>query len=124
MSPGIIAYHSGAFERTIQDMNKAFQTSRNMDTEMRSKAYYYRAMARLSLLKAGISSPEIGTDPYLNSFNDLERAVLLDPQWSESSQAEMGLIYRELIASAKRLYDQGIYSISKVRFAGYLDLPF
>ncbi|MEP1093642.1 MAG: hypothetical protein ABJG78_00955 [Cyclobacteriaceae bacterium] len=110
VSPGIIAYHSGAYERTIQDMNKAFQTTRGMDSETRSKAYYYRGMARLSLLKAGTSSEELGNDPYLAAYNDLDRAVLLDPQWRESAQAEMALIYRQLLASAKRLYDRGIYS--------------
>lgn len=108
VSPGIIAYHSGAYERTIQDMDKAFQTTRGMDGETRSKAYYYRGMARLNLLKAGSSSLEIGNDPYLTSYNDLDRAVLLDPQWNESAQAEMTLIYNKMISSAKSLYDQGI----------------
>ncbi|MEP5613678.1 MAG: hypothetical protein ABJP45_15610 [Cyclobacteriaceae bacterium] len=110
VSPGIIAYHSGAYERTIQDMNKAFQTTRGMDSETRSKAYYYRGMARLSLLKAGTSSSEIGSDPYLAAYNDLDRAVLLDPQWRESAQGEMALIYRQLLVSGKNLYDRGIYS--------------
>jgi len=110
VSPGIIAYHSGAYSRTIQDMNKAFQTTRGMDSETRSKAYYYRGMARLSLLKAGTSSQEIGNDPYLAVYNDLDRAVLLDPQWRESVQTEMSLIYRQLLANAERLYDRGIYS--------------
>ena len=107
VSPGIIAYHSGAYERTIQDMNKAFQTTRGMDSETRSKAYYYRGMARLNLLKAGSNSSEIGNDPYLTAYNDLDRAVLLDPQWNESAQAEMTLIYNQMISSAKKLYDQG-----------------
>lgn len=110
VSPGIIAYHSGAYERSIQDMNKAFQTSRGMDNDTRSKAFYYRGMARLNLLKSGTASPEIGNDPYLAVYNDLDRAVLLSSQWNESVQAEMGLIYQKLIADAKRSYDLGIYS--------------
>lgn len=108
VSPGIIAYHSGAYERTIQDMNKAFQTTRGMDSETRGKAYYYRGMARLNLLKAGSNSPEIGIDPYLTAYNDLDRAVLLDPKWSESANAEKGLIYRQLLAAAQRAYNRGI----------------
>ncbi len=113
VSPGIIAYHSGAFERTIQDMNKAFETSPNMENDMRSKAFYYRGMARISLLKEGSSSPFIGPDPYINVYNDLTNAIRLDPQWRESSQAEMPLIYRQLVNRAVALYDQGIYAATE-----------
>ncbi len=108
VSPGIIAYHSGAYERTIQDMNKAFQTTRGMDSETRGKAYYYRGMARLNLLKAGSGSAEIGNDPYLAVYNDLDRAVLLDPKWSETVNAEKELIYRQLLVDAERDYNRGI----------------
>ncbi len=108
VSPGIIAYHSGAYERTIQDMNKAFQTTRGMDSETRGKAYYYRGMARLNLLKASSGSSEIGNDPYLAVYNDLDRAILLDPKWNESASAEMSLIYRQLIVNAQSAYDRGI----------------
>ena len=64
VSPEIIAFHSGAFERTVQDMNKAFTTSPDMNNDMKSKAHYYRGMGRLSLLKAGSNSPVVGRDPY------------------------------------------------------------
>ena len=88
-------------------MNKAFQTGRGMDGDTRSKAYYYRGMARIGLLKKGSNSPEIGPDPYLNVYNDLENAILLDNQWKEPAQAEMSLIYQELLKSARSTYNLG-----------------
>lgn len=108
VSPGIIAFHSGAFERTIQDMNKAFETSPDMDSDMRSKAHYYRGMARLNMVKAGSTSAVIGRNPYLIIYRDLTKAASLDAKWNETANAEMNLIYKQMMSSAKRKYDQGI----------------
>ena len=113
VSPGIIAFHSGAYERTIEDMDKAFQANASMDDGLRSKAHYYRGMARLNLVKAGSNSQLIGQDPYLSIYNDLSRASQLDSQWSSSAQAEMNLIYNQLFSGAKQLYDQGIYAATE-----------
>lgn len=110
VSPGIIAFHSGAYERTIADMNKAFEVSPNMDNDMKAKAYYYRGMARINLLKANSYSPVIGSDPYLNTFNDLTQAGRLDQQWREPAQKEMQAIYQNLVTKARASYNEGIYS--------------
>lgn len=110
VSPGIIAFHSGAYERTIQDMDKAFETTPDMDNDMRSKAHYYRGMARLKLIKAGNNSAAIGRDPYLSIYNDLSNASRLDNQWKATSDKELGLIFSQLVNSSKKLYDEGIYA--------------
>ncbi|MEQ9405565.1 MAG: hypothetical protein RIM99_18395 [Cyclobacteriaceae bacterium] len=114
VSPGIIAFHSGAFERTIQDMNKAFETSPDMNSDMRSKAYYYRGMSRLNLLKSGKSSAIIGSDPYHAVYNDLTQAVALDTRWKESVDAELSLIYSQLFTSAKQKYDRGVNAETEI----------
>lgn len=104
VSPGIIAFHSGAFERTVQDMDKAFETSPDMDSDMRSKAHYYRGMARLNMVKAGSSSTEIGREPYVIIYDDLSKAVQLDSKWNETAQPEMNLIYGGLVNSGRENY--------------------
>ncbi len=119
VSPGIIAYHSGAYERTIQDMNKAFQTTRGMDSETRGKAYYYRGMARLNLLKAGSNSAEIGNNPYQTVYDDLDRAVLLDPKWNESVNTEKSFIYNQLLTAANQSYNLGYNAATETEVRNY-----
>lgn len=116
VSPGIIAFHSGAFERTVQDMNKAFETSPDMDDDMRSKAYYYRGMARLNLVKAGNRSSVVGKEPYVIIYDDLSRAVQLDSKWKATAEPEMNLIYGGLINSGREAYNAALEEVVDTEF--------
>lgn len=124
VSPGIIAFHSGAFERTVQDMNKAFETSADMSDDMRSKAHYYRGMARLSLVKSGKNSAEVGKEPYVAIYEDLSKAVQYDSKWSETAQPEMNLIYGGLINSGRESYNAAFESAEDAEFDRLIALAF
>ncbi|MEO9474919.1 MAG: hypothetical protein ABJG41_05280 [Cyclobacteriaceae bacterium] len=98
ISSAIIAFSGKAYERTISDINIALLDERNLSKEDRSKAYFYRGMARLKLIDAGASTV---TDPYLSAFQDFRQVMNLNLEaWSGRANAAAEELFDELMADA------------------------
>ncbi|MEP0368455.1 MAG: hypothetical protein ABJN36_16380 [Cyclobacteriaceae bacterium] len=98
ISSAIIAFSGKAYERTISDINSALLDERNLSKEDRSKAYFYRGMARLELIEAGTSTI---TDPYLSAFQDFRQVMNLGLEtWRGRANAAADDLFDELMAGA------------------------
>lgn len=101
ISSAIIAFSGKAYERTISDINIALLDERNLSKEDRSKAYFYRGMARLELIDAGSSNI---TDPYLSAFQDFRRVMNLSlDAWSGRASVAAEELFDELMAGASAI---------------------
>jgi tetratricopeptide (TPR) repeat protein len=101
VSSAIISYHAGAYERCIEDLNKALKNSSSLEPATRAKAYFYRGMARLKLTPSSIS---------MLILDDLVKAKNLDNQWNERANVEIQRIVSQVIQSAQADYDKALQS--------------
>ena len=108
VSSAIIAYHSGAYERTIKDIDRSMEQGSDLDRETRAKAYYYRGMARLQLKSKDPGSSMMSGTPLITAFNDLNQARLLDDHWQNMVDEEMNALYDDLILQMETSYGLGV----------------
>ncbi len=129
---GVLAYHGNAYERCIEDLNKALANPGNLSTELRAKAYFYRGMAKAKIYSQNPTAARLGDDPIASTLSDLTRAKALDAEWASRSDVELNALLRDLRVSVEREYIRAqdlppkegrpIYSRSIDRLQIYLDV--
>lgn len=98
ISRAIIAFSGGAYERTILDINTALSNTENITNVELGKAYFYRGIAKIRLLKSGIESSVIGNNPYLSAYNDIAQAIKIESgRWTVKAEKEFDKIYDDLV---------------------------
>jgi len=106
VSSGIIAFHAGAYERCIEDLNASLRNAGSLNVATRAKAYFYRGMARSKVLAASPNSPSLGASPAMAILEDLTRAKNLDSQWAERANAELNVITAQIVQAVRADYDR------------------
>lgn len=108
VSGGVLAYHGNAFERCVEDLNKALAKPSSLEPEVRAKAYFYRGMAREEIRTQNANASILGSDPITASINDLHQAGTLDRQWSRRSSNVLEKLLGEVRGSIESEYDKAL----------------
>jgi len=108
VSSGIIAFHAGAYERCIEDLNKSLRSAGSLNAATRAKAYFYRGMARSKVLAVSPNSQALGASPAMAILEDLTRAKNLDSQWAEKANAELQLIIAQIVQAVRADYERAL----------------